>query len=431
MTSQNINIGQCAYFIRDWLYKESLNDKFIDTHKNFVLTELNNLSIVDINIRFETKNRSSFIYIMWKCPEIVAELMNTNKLNLPYNYIFNSMRKIIEKKARSEDMPECLFTFFYSIIKFIGQYTTNKEHYNISYDLITKCLGEKSLQVAPVDTLYLFNFNPHFRNTRLVNNIPKRSYVNRLQLFTDSGIKQKTDKLDLTYDNARLNYAYKNFIYHNDRLSFAYLLDTVISTITQKTKPVADLYKYFFSAVRREEYDAHYKSFLETIFAETVMPAYIFGFNKYSVLIEPNMVVLQQLNLLQKNQDNKNEIKIIMEEALKVPRESYVKYMEFLDRQTNVLLIDINDAVYIKLLMKLCKNNYLSETDYDEYIYRARSSANDIIAKYLLFHKKKLEKNLDGYPIELYSTKYFTTDVGTNCNQILTGPIFLNLPNFL
>ena len=428
----NITIEQCSYIIRDWLYKESTVDKFTNTHKKFLEVELKNLPIIDIDYRCETKNRSLFLHIIWKCQDIVADLMNANKLEFPYEYIFNSMKKLISDEIKSST-PKCLYTFFYSMVKFIGQYTNNLTYYNTAYDLMAKCIPTKDMYVNPMDTLYLFNFNANFKRSRLVNMIPKKPHINRLYSFIDSGIIQKNSNLEELYDAHRLNYAYKNFIVHNDKISFAYLLDSVISrlTVEQKSKPISELYNIFVKNMNRNIFEDHYKSFIETICDKSITPVHIFGFTRYLVLIEPNMIVSQKLNLLQKNQDNKNELKSILNDAITVSRESYIKYIEFLDKQHGPLLIDIRDAVFIKLLMKICNNNYLTENDYDEYIYLARTSANDVIAKYLLFHKKKHEYNLDSYPLELYSTKYFTTDIGTNCNQIINGPVFLNLPDFV
>lgn len=423
-------IGQTAFIIRDWLFKSSLVDEFKKIHENFITETMNRLFVADIDPKYEKKNRLLFLYILWKCNSITPDLVNVGSIKLPYNYIFKTILDMVEE-SNIPEIQSGTYNFFYSVIKFIGQYTNSEDNFIYANNIMKKCIIFSGIQVIPSDCLYLFNFNQNYRDRLLTEPIAKNKYLNRLFAFNNPGIRLSAGELEEYYDNYRLNFAYKNFIEHNNYVSFAYLLDTIISMVRMKDKKITELKPIFGGFVKRKQWNLHYDSFLEMIFEQNIEPAHTFGFNKFNVMINPNSVILSKMALLHKKQDNKNEIRTILDDAIRVPHNSFVKYIEYIDKIGGAILLDASDLVNIRLFINICKNNYLTEKEYDTYIKKGLELFNECAVKLLTFHKNKTAYDVDTFPIESALPKYFLTNVGTSCNQITSGPTFLNIPNFL
>ena len=429
--NSEITINQFAYLMRDWLYSESKVDEFKTSHENFIADTMNRLSVLDVDPKYEKKNRDVFLYIMWRCPNIVAKLINNGKIEIPFNYIFERIIGIIENPNLLTSIPGKVYLFYYSMLKFIGQYTNSSEYYRMATDMMSKISIFSGMAITPTDCLHFFKFNENFRHVTLNDPVFKSVYINRFHLFNSSGIKISNEYCDEYYDNYRLNYSYKKFAMTNDKLDFCYLMDTVISMIRNKTQNLKNMRGLFYSFIKRRQWEKQYDSFQQIVLDNKADLSHIFGFNKFDVLFESNQIVISKMRLLHKNQNNKNEVESIILDCIKVPNESFVKYIEHMSNPVNPLFIDVNELSSIKLFMKVCSLNYIDYNDFDRFIDSAMKYNRSVCAKMLLYTMRKPLYELDTYPLEYYSPKYFTTDVGTNCSQITDGPIFLNLPGFI
>lgn len=176
--------------IQRYISHNAMDQEYNNLHQECIKIMLNKFDLFN-----DQKSRIFVSWLLWNQSDTCVNIMNKDEWKIPINSIEKEFDEL--KQWNNHTL------FLYSIIKFIGQYTNNKELYDKCWEIILSIpinLNDVSeILIKPSQIIHLFAFNINFKH----KNIPKKTRgSNRLIQFVSTGIHGHTLNV---YQNKYLN----------------------------------------------------------------------------------------------------------------------------------------------------------------------------------------------------------------------------------
>ena len=320
---ENTNIANFSTIIRLYAKNNDLRKKFYKCHENFLIELLNIHNIHETESSKSSTNREFVNFVLWSCLDFCKIILNKNLWNYQLDLI---EQELLDKNCAFDQNNLGL----YSILKFIGQYTDNKNKYDKCCKIIESLPDNLPINIIePKQIRHLFAFNTNFKND-YITIPPKIIGSNRLVQFEFGATIGNTNYLKHyeKYKSNRCYHAQFMLIKNPSESVCLYYLD---SLYYQTKNKFISIQKLFQDNCNDLAHSSYIRNILEKITSYNCENSNCCAFNDLNIVTNAYNAIENKINLFyHDNMFNHEEIHCVIFEALTI-NDVFVNKNEYYD----------------------------------------------------------------------------------------------------
>lgn len=220
-----INIDGLNMYIFNHVKSNSFKD-YLDIHKKCIEKILNSFDLFSADTLL---TRKFICFLLWSCPDICAELMNDYRWKVDMDGIVKEFKTCCGIGMSTETL------LLYSIVKFIGQFTTNEKYFIYSLKIVQALPDYIDRKImSPRQLEHLFSFNKQFKPKYCLkpDKIPGS---NRLIDFYENGLSVKFESQHEKYQQLRKAISQKIYEQNENINTCLYYIESSYHLFSKRT----------------------------------------------------------------------------------------------------------------------------------------------------------------------------------------------------